>query len=85
MDSHTKFIDVHICPNITSTVTIECLRKVFTNFGIPETIVSDNASYFVSSEIKNFYNQNNIELRNAAPSHPVPQFCSVFSIVLHHI
>ena len=34
--------------------TIECLKKCFANFGIPDTVVSDNASCFMSRETQNF-------------------------------
>ena len=70
VDSHSKFADVHICSNMTSLITIECLRRTFANFGIPNTVVSDNATYFVSNEIKEFYAQNNILLINPAPFNP---------------
>ena len=70
VDSCSKFIDVHICNNMTSSSTIEFLRKSFSNFGIPSIIVSDNAQYFVSDEIKIFYKNNRIRLLNPAPYHP---------------
>ncbi|XP_076049279.1 uncharacterized protein LOC143029951 [Oratosquilla oratoria] len=40
---------------MTSANTMELLRKNFANFGIPNVIVSDNAAYFVSADIKEFY------------------------------
>ena len=70
IDAHSKFIHVHATTTTSSKVTIECLRKTFANFGIPHEIVSDNAQYFVSGEIKDFYKQNNIQLKNSAPFHP---------------
>ena len=70
IDAHSKFADVHICSKMTSSITIECLRRTFCNFGIPKVVVSDNAQYFVSNEIKEFYRQNNIILRNPAPFNP---------------
>ena len=70
VDSHSKFIDVFVCNSTSSSGTIECLRRCFANFGIPSKIVSDNAAYFVSDEIRKFYAQNNIELINPAPFNP---------------
>ena len=70
VDAYTKFIDVHYTKSATSLATIECLRKSFANFGIPDVIVSDNASYFVSEEIKQFYARNGIRLVNPAPFNP---------------
>ena len=46
VDAYTKFIDVHYTKSATSLATIECLRKSFANFGIPDVIVSDNASLY---------------------------------------
>ena len=70
VDPYTKFIDVHYTSTTTSSKTIELLRKSFANFGIPDTIVSDNAPYFVSEEIKHFYKKNGIKLINPAPYNP---------------
>ena len=70
VDAHSKFIDIHSCSSMTSRGTIECLRKSFANFGIPDCIVSDNAAYFVSEEIRSFYARNNISLKNSVPFHP---------------
>ena len=69
IDAKSKFMDVHACKVMNSRVTIECLRRTFANFGVPHEIVSDNAAYFVSEEIRKFYSQNNIELKNSAPFH----------------
>jgi len=40
--------------NATSSSTIRYLRQLFAQFGIPETIVSDNGTQFVSANLKNF-------------------------------
>ena len=54
VDSYTKFLDVHVTNSMTSTVTIDLLRKSFCNFGLPDILVSDNAPYFVSQEMEKF-------------------------------
>ncbi|KAJ8332745.1 hypothetical protein SKAU_G00425340 [Synaphobranchus kaupii] len=51
----------------TSTTTIDCLRQSFSNQGIPEMIVSDNATCFVSAEAKEFMRNNGIVHMTAAP------------------
>ena len=61
---------MHVTNNTTSNTVIEKLRSTFANFGIPDVIVSDNAQYFVSSEIHNFYLKNGIKLINPAPYNP---------------
>ena len=70
MDAYSKFIDVHLASAMTSSVTIELLRKSFANFGIPDIIVSDNAPNLVSNEISEFYLRNGIHLINPSPYHP---------------
>ena len=54
IDAHSKFLDVQVTTSMSSSATIELLRKTFSNFGIPDIVVSDNAPYFVSEEIKSF-------------------------------
>ena len=55
VDAYSKFIDVQVTSSMTSNVTIELLRKVFCNFGIPDVVVSDNVPYFVSEEMSHFF------------------------------
>ena len=70
VDSFTKFLDVHVTNSMTSTVTIDLLRKSFCNFGLPDVIVSDNAPYFVSQEMQQFLKKNGIKHVTPAPYHP---------------
>ena len=37
-------------PSITSAIVIQCLRRTFTRFELPQTIVSDNVSNLMSTE-----------------------------------
>jgi hypothetical protein len=70
VDSHSKWIEVHTVSTITSTGTIEKLRQSFASFGLPETIVSDNASVFTSQEFQKFTSRNGIDHIRVAPYHP---------------
>jgi len=54
VDSHLKWIEAFAMENATSAVTLLYLRQVFAQFGIPEAVVSDNGTQFVSDEFKNF-------------------------------
>jgi transposase InsO family protein len=56
--------------NATSTTTITVLRHIFSNFGLPEHIVSDNGSQFTGEEFQEFLNDNNIQHTTTAPGHP---------------
>ena len=55
VDATYKCIDVHITNATSSSNTINLLRIFFSNFGIPDVFVSDNAAYFFSNEIKDFF------------------------------
>ena len=70
VDSYSKFLDVHVTNSMTSNATIELLRKSFCNFGLPDVIVSDNAPYFVSQEMKAFFQKNGIQHVTPAPYNP---------------
>jgi hypothetical protein len=45
IDSFSKWPEVYIMNNITSSSTITKLREGFARFGIPECIVSDNGDF----------------------------------------
>ena len=58
VDAHSKWIEAICTPNATSTAVIEELRTIFAQFGIPETVVTDNGTCFVSAEIEAFFKSN---------------------------
>ena len=51
VDSGSGWIEAFRCKDRSSSSVIACLEVVFTRFGPPETVVSDNAKEFVSSEL----------------------------------
>ena len=66
----SKWIDVIPNSSATSNKTIEKLQTVFTNFGLPEQIVTDNGSAFTSNEFETFLQRNGIQQIRTAPYHP---------------
>ncbi len=69
IDAHSKWMDVYPVSTASSGITIYCHRMSFSNHGLPEMLVSDNAAYFVSTEFKEFINKNGIRHVTSAPFH----------------
>ncbi|XP_054274663.1 uncharacterized protein K02A2.6-like [Macrosteles quadrilineatus] len=70
VDAFSKWVDVIQTKTTTSTCTVQELRKIFSTFGFPHILVSDNGRQFVSQEFKNFMNECGIIHRTTAPYHP---------------
>ena len=69
IDAHLKWIEVMVTPTSTSTVVIEELRDKFSQFGIPETIITDNGTCFMSAEFELFLEKNGVKHLTTAPYH----------------
>jgi len=69
IDAHSKWIEAVCTPTATSRAVIEELRILFARFGLPETVVSDNGTCFVSSEFESFLQSNGIKHLTSAPYH----------------
>ena len=70
VDYHNKWIDIHVATSSNASVTIEKLMSYFVTHGLPHTIVSDNGSYFVSSEFELFNKMNGIRHIKVSHRHP---------------
>ncbi|XP_031343701.1 uncharacterized protein K02A2.6-like isoform X2 [Photinus pyralis] len=70
VDSYTKWLEIYETPVITSKVTIEKLRDCFARFGLPYTVVSDNATVFTSQVMQQFFTNNKIKHMTIAPYSP---------------
>lgn len=70
IDAHSKWIEAISTPGATSSVVIDELRSLFAKFGIPETVVTDNGTCFVSSEMESFLRRNGVKHLTSAPYHP---------------
>ena len=70
IEAHTKWIEAKPLSSITSTSTIQCLRTIFSTFGLPEVIVTDNGPSFVSEEFETFLRNNGIQHKKTPPYHP---------------
>ncbi len=67
---HSKWPEVAVMNSTSSEKTIEELRSVFSRFGIPQQLVSDNGPQLVSEEFQCFLRVNGIQHIRSAPYHP---------------
>ena len=70
VDAHSKWIEAVCTPSISSAHVIEELRSLFACFGLPEMVVTDNGTCFVSAEFEQFLKGNGVKHTTSAPYHP---------------
>lgn len=70
VDAYTKWPEVHIVKDMSVQNTINKCREIFTTFGLPKTLVSDNGRTVISTEFKTFLKNNGIYHKCTAPYHP---------------
>ena len=67
----TKWIEATPTPNETDKVIMEFLEgHIFSRFGCPKKLVTDNAQYFKSNSMIDLCNKYNIELVHSTPYYP---------------
>ena len=70
IDAESKWIEPFPMHSSTSKATIQHLKTLFAQFGIPDIIATDNRSCFVSSEYEDFLTTNGIIYWKSSPYHP---------------
>lgn len=60
IDALTKYIECEVVKNTGACETVETLRLIFSRNGLPDTIVSDNATSFTAAEFQQFVLDNGI-------------------------
>ena len=58
------------CQRPTTTTRIHALKELFSHFGMPEKIVSDNGTQFTGSEFRYFCRSLSVEHVTTHPYHP---------------
>ncbi|XP_054866909.1 uncharacterized protein K02A2.6 [Amphiprion ocellaris] len=70
VDAHSKWPEVVIMRSTTTEKTIEKLGEMFSPFGSPTQLVSDNGPQLVSQEMSAFLQANGVQHIKSAPYHP---------------
>ena len=70
VDAYSKWPEVIELHHITTEVTINELRRLFSLYGIPRQLASDNGTQFTSTNFQTFVKANAIKHIRGAPYHP---------------
>ena len=69
-DSYSKYPCIHPTQSVSAQATIDLLEQDFAHFGYPHTLVTDNASAFMSVEFQTWCKERGIVHLTGAPYHP---------------
>ncbi|UYV73682.1 hypothetical protein LAZ67_11000340, partial [Cordylochernes scorpioides] len=70
VDSHSKWVEAIPMREITARKTIEQLRRLFSAYGLPEEVESDNGPQFTGVEMKSFFERNGVRQTLIPAYHP---------------
>jgi hypothetical protein len=70
VDEYSRFPFAYPCQNITSETVIQCLSHLFSIFGMPGYVHSDQGSSFMSNELKNYLHSRGIATSRSTPYNP---------------
>lgn len=70
VDAMSKWIEVFPVGSTAASVTIEKLRELWSRWGVPKQVVSDNGPPFTSKEFATFLSTDGVEHIFSAPYHP---------------
>ena len=70
VDAFSKWMEVCPLRAATTEATVEALRVLYARWGLPKTVVSDNAQCFVSAGFKMFCEENGVQHITTPPYSP---------------
>ena len=70
VDAHSKWPEVFEMSSTTVPATIATLRRIFSSYGLPQQLVSDNGPQFTSEEFCTFLKENGVKHIRCSPYHP---------------
>ena len=71
VDAHSKWPEVIEMKSTTTASLIVELRQVFSVFGLPQQVVSDNGPQLISAESERFMKENDVKHVRSVPYHPL--------------
>ena len=79
IDAHSKWVEAICTPSATSAVVVDELRTLFAQFGLPETVVTDNGPCFVGTEFEEFKMVSSISRQHHTTQLPTDLLSVLFS------
>ena len=70
VDYYSRYFETMLLRSEKSIDTINALKSIFARHGIPETLVSDNGSQYISQEFKEFQEKYGFQAIKSSPKHP---------------
>ncbi|CAH8629503.1 unnamed protein product [Schistosoma haematobium] len=70
VDAYSKWPEIFPINQITSQQTIMKLRQLFSRFGVPDVLVTDNGTQFISSIFSDFCKRFGVKHVRSPPYHP---------------
>jgi hypothetical protein len=70
IDKFPKWIEYKPISSLTSAKAVEFIQDIIFRFGIPNSIITDLGSNFISSEFFDFCEQRSIQIKYASVAHP---------------
>ena len=70
VDEFSRYPFSYACPDMSSATVIKCFKNLFSMFGSPSYIHTDQGSSFMSRELKQFLLSRNVSTSRSTPYHP---------------
>ena len=70
VDYTTNYYDISLLPNKKSSTVVLHTKRIFSKFGIPKTVMSDNGPEYVGKAYANFSREWDFEHDTSSPQYP---------------
>ena len=71
IDTFTKWVKAEPVGRITKENTVKFLHGIVMHFGVPNRLISDNGTQFISKKFENFYAASRIKHPRSSGNHPM--------------